>query len=405
MAPKMAPKKATKQSSITSMGFPLLQKPAEMCVGRQIQVLGSYWTGRMSNEEANSLYKCTVREYHALHKWDAGGTPSQAMELQEMGVDGQGSRETGGSAADRIFFMKYPLPFLQHWYATYPPPHQDTTTTGSSVVSPSSVGGDTGMAGERTSGVTDSKFPHMPPRKAVVFNYYTLVSDDLISSGPNSGQYTATFKCNIKDETGKVCGAERKIVHCKGKAVSTSNLIQHIEKTSKRCASHASVDVLLKNASPNYVTVNGERHKMYTFAESFTHHVDLLWAHGGGLSWNMAQRNKDFQQYVRGYDPRAKFPCHQVQHRLPQVVLELQQLERKQYITSLDKEFKGKECMGLQLDMWTNTESVEREQYACVMMTTVVDPVDTTAAGAQLRLRSDILDFNVFPYSEIVRRK
>jgi hypothetical protein len=89
-----------------------------------------------------------------------------------------------------------------------------------------------------------------------------------------------------------------------------------------------------------------------------------------------------------------------VQHRLPQVVLELQQLERKQYITSLDKEFKGKEYMGLQLDMWTNTESVEREQYACVMMTTVVDPVDTTAAGAQLRLRSDILDFNVFPYSE-----
>jgi hypothetical protein len=67
----------------------------------------------MSNEEANSLYKCTVREYHALHKWDAGGTPSQAMELQEMGVDGQGSRETGGSAFDRIFFMKYLLPFLE----------------------------------------------------------------------------------------------------------------------------------------------------------------------------------------------------------------------------------------------------------------------------------------------------
>ena len=107
MVPKMAPKKATKQSSITSMGFPLLQKPAETCVGRQIQVLGSYWTGRMSTEEANSLYKCTVRDFHALHKWDAGGTPSQAMELQEMGVDGQGSRETGGSSADRIFFMKY----------------------------------------------------------------------------------------------------------------------------------------------------------------------------------------------------------------------------------------------------------------------------------------------------------
>ena len=52
-----------------------------------------------------------------------------------MGVDGQGNRETGGSSADRIFFMKYPLSFLQHWYTTYPPPQQDTTTTGSSVVS------------------------------------------------------------------------------------------------------------------------------------------------------------------------------------------------------------------------------------------------------------------------------
>ena len=87
MSPK--PPKRTKQSAITSMGFPLLQKPAEMCVGRQIKVPGSYWKGCMSNEEANSLYLCTVREYHALHKWDAGGTPSQAMELQEVGVDGQ----------------------------------------------------------------------------------------------------------------------------------------------------------------------------------------------------------------------------------------------------------------------------------------------------------------------------
>ena len=85
----MTPKR-TKQSSITSMGFPPLQKTTEMCVDRQIKVLGSYWKGLMSNEEVNSQYLCTVREYHALHKWDAGGTPSQAMELQEMGVDGQG---------------------------------------------------------------------------------------------------------------------------------------------------------------------------------------------------------------------------------------------------------------------------------------------------------------------------
>jgi hypothetical protein len=48
------------------MGFPLFQMSAEMCVGRQINVLGSYWKGRMSNQEENSHYKCTVREYNAL---------------------------------------------------------------------------------------------------------------------------------------------------------------------------------------------------------------------------------------------------------------------------------------------------------------------------------------------------
>jgi hypothetical protein len=65
------------------------------------------------------------------------------MELQEMGVNGQVKRETGGSDSDRIFVKKYPMFFLQHWYTTFPPPQQDTTTTGSSVVSPSSVGVDT----------------------------------------------------------------------------------------------------------------------------------------------------------------------------------------------------------------------------------------------------------------------
>ncbi len=107
------------------MGFPLLQKPTEMCVGRQIQVLGSYWTGCMSNEEANSLYKCTAREYHALHKWDAGGTPSQAMEMQEMGVDGQGSRETGGSAA--IAFSLRSTRCLSYKTGTQPIPHHSRT--------------------------------------------------------------------------------------------------------------------------------------------------------------------------------------------------------------------------------------------------------------------------------------
>ncbi len=166
------------------VGFPLLQKPTEMCVDRQIQVFGSYWTGCMSNEEANSLYKYTVSESDALYKWDAGDTPSQVMDLQEMGVDGQDTRQTGGSVTDRIFFeMKYPLSFLQHWYTTYPPPQQDAPTTGS----------------------------YISPRKTVVFNYYTHVSDDLIISGLNSGQYTPSLKDIMDKYYEMFCGRNHTI--------------------------------------------------------------------------------------------------------------------------------------------------------------------------------------------------
>ncbi len=106
----------------------------------------------------------------------------------------------------------------------FPPAQQDTTTMGTSDVSPPSVGVHANMTGERSSGDNQSKFPHLPPSKAVVFKYWTLVSDDLIPHVRNSGQYTATFKYNI-EATGKVCGVERNLIHRKDKAVSTTNLI------------------------------------------------------------------------------------------------------------------------------------------------------------------------------------
>jgi hypothetical protein len=152
------------------------------------------------------------------------------------------------------------MSFLQHWYGTFPPAQQDTTTTGTSDVFPPSVGVNTDMTGESSSGGTQSKFPHLSPRKSVVFKYWTLVSDDLIPHGRNSGQYTATFKCNIK-VVGKVCGAERSLIHCKDTVVSTTNLITHVETMSKKCASHAAVDGVFKDAIPNYVSVNGEKTK------------------------------------------------------------------------------------------------------------------------------------------------
>ena len=65
-----------------------------------------------------------------------------------MGVDGQVSTEPGGSNDDKIFFMKYPLPVLKYWYETFPLSQEETTTTGTSIVSPSTVVVDPDMSGE-----------------------------------------------------------------------------------------------------------------------------------------------------------------------------------------------------------------------------------------------------------------
>ncbi len=56
------------RQSLTSMGFPLLQKTGEMCSDRQIDVPGKFWNfnrGRMNEEETATLFTCTVRGFQS----------------------------------------------------------------------------------------------------------------------------------------------------------------------------------------------------------------------------------------------------------------------------------------------------------------------------------------------------
>jgi hypothetical protein len=136
---------------------------------------------------------------------------------------------TTGFFDDKIFFMKYPYPFLQDWYGRFTLEQQEVTPTDTSSVSSSSVDVVPDMSGKSISG--DAWFPHLPPNKAVVLKHWTLASDDLITAGRNSGQYIATFKCNIVDGDDKVCGVDRSILHYRDKVVSTTNLIRHVTST------------------------------------------------------------------------------------------------------------------------------------------------------------------------------
>jgi hypothetical protein len=146
--------------------------------------------------------------------------------------------------------------------------------------------------------------------------------------------------------------------------------------------------------SKNCVEVDGDMVKIHNFSEAFPHHVDLLWLRVRGLSISMISSD-EFREFVRDYEPRASFPHHSTINHIAEAVQALQADERKFRISNLAKEFKGLACVGLQLDMWTDT--ITHTAYGCVTMTTIRDPTDAKADNAQLQLCSEILSFNVFP--------
>ena len=89
--------------------LPLIKKPLEL-IGDPVNVPGTFWEGRMSAMEKETLYKCVVRDHSALHKF-INGPMSEAFEVQEMGAMGTGSLEHG-DASGEIFWIAYPFPVM-----------------------------------------------------------------------------------------------------------------------------------------------------------------------------------------------------------------------------------------------------------------------------------------------------
>ena len=119
-----------------------------------------------------------------------------------------------------------------------------------------------------------------------------------------------------------------------------------------------------------------------------------MWLRAKGLSEFMCTR-EEFRNYVRGFDARAAFPKGYIVHRLAECTLELQKEARMRQIALKQKIYKGKQCLGLQLDMWTDSET--QTAFAALMMTTVEEPISDSPT-AQLYLMSQIVDFGIFPY-------
>ena len=73
-----ASSRAKKQQPITELALPLLKKPLEQ-IGKQINVPGSFWSGRMSAEERSTLYKCTEENQ------ELEGFLEYAYKMKDMG--------------------------------------------------------------------------------------------------------------------------------------------------------------------------------------------------------------------------------------------------------------------------------------------------------------------------------
>ena len=76
------------QGSLAVESYQALKKPLEH-LGKKIDIPGSFWQykGRVSEEDHNAVYKCTVLDFSLMHKFSPDGAYTQAFHLQEMGVD------------------------------------------------------------------------------------------------------------------------------------------------------------------------------------------------------------------------------------------------------------------------------------------------------------------------------
>ena len=378
--------------------LPLLKKPMEQ-IGKQVKVGGAFWEGSMTAEEQKTDYFCTIVDFSLLHTFP-GGLKSAGYQMQEMGPDGTGSHEHG-DASGELFWMTYPNPFLMYFYSTFPELKPETeeerASKRASVVDLRSADG-------AEVDLTDSPPPPKPDvhpdyphlrlsTSAPVFKSFAINSDILQEMGPKSGQYCAEFECIIHSADG-VCGTRRRIFHKRDKGVSTSNLIEHIRSRALTCPDHAEALKAIDAASRNFVDIGGESIAVFNFSEAFPHHINLMWLRGAGLTQYMSI-GTEFRDHARGYEPRASFADKDTIHQLVEATDTVQKNRRILKIRRLKAQYKGRPCVGLQIDMWWDSDTMTA--YAALLMTNVEEPKGNSP-NAQLYLESETLAFERFPY-------
>jgi hypothetical protein len=333
-----------------------------------------------------------VRDFSIAHTFP-GGDKGQGFQLMEMGPNGTGSLEHG-DASGELFWMPYPLPFLPFYYNTFPEEKPADPSAPKPAVP--EVTDLTSPAKPVSMPDVHPDFPHLRlSNSAPVWKSWSVNSDKLVEMGPKAGMFCAEFECIIDDGSG-CCGTKRKMYHVRNRAVSTSNLITHMREKAKTCDKHAEAVKMIDAASRNVVEIDGNSVLVFNFSEAFCHYVDVMWLRAAGMSQYMTEGDA-FRDYTRGYETRAAFPDKVTVRQLAYSTAALQKVKRVQKFRRLKVAYKGGACVGIQLDMWWDSNT--GTAYAAVSSTTVEEP-RSPSPSAQLLLESEIIAFEVFPFCE-----
>lgn len=393
------PKRKTQLSMVQTGSLPMIQKPGDL-VGKEFMVPGSHWGESASRGEANKDYVCIINDFSVLHTFSATER-GPAMQIVEVG-------ETGSAGNSEAFWMKYPFPFLQFWYKSYPDLLKRTQVTHTEEGATRDV--------EATAAGRDAEQHQVLPENKV-YSYLDSVRSYKVLSGKQKGRMCHIYNCNIAvTDGGAKCGSKVTIY---GK--STGSFFKHVRRRAAKDEGHREVSKLLNVRSSRqvrafacgetayvqcdvYIALNpttrmiafqvqladGSFSTVFTFKESFSHHVDFVWLVASGLPMRLS-RNPTMLDYVRGFEPRAVLPHNETVHRIVSCIDEVQRSAQHSARQAHIREHRGRPCIGIQLDMWTDRNS--GIAYVCVNDTWVKE----TATG--LSIVNEVLDFHVFPFT------
>eukprot|EP00967_Tisochrysis_lutea_P094791 scaffold137921_cov35-Tisochrysis_lutea.AAC.1 len=108
------------------------------------------------------------------------------------------------------------------------------------------------------------------------------------------------------------------------------------------------------------------------FREAFPHHVRAAIIRAAGVASGRLFSKEEFIDYVRGYAPNAVFPNNVILNRITKVIDSLQTESLIESLAELDKVYKGRPHVGVQLDMWW--DKTTHIAHGCITVTMAVVP-------------------------------